>query len=72
MKIYNCLIDNVNKKYLLKAYCNLLQDRYKFVYNISQVDNFYYFSFCIQENEQNYIYLVQYLEVYLDYLNKLN
>lgn len=69
---YNCLVENENKKYILKAYCVLLQDRYKFVFNISQVDNFYYFSFCIQENEQNYIYLVQYLDVYLDYLNKLN
>ena len=40
---YNCLVENENKKYILKAYCVLLQDRYKFVFNISQVDNFYYF-----------------------------
>lgn len=68
---YNCLVENENKKYILKAYCVLLQDRYKFVFNISQVDNFYYFDFLIQGNVENYKNLVLYLDVFIEYLSKL-
>ena len=68
---YNCLVENENKKYILKAYCVLLQDRYKFVFNISQVDKFYYFDFLIQENEEECNKLVLYLDVYIEYLSKL-
>ena len=68
---YNCLVENENKKYILKAYCVLLQDRYKFVFNISQVDKFYYFDFLIQDSVENYKNLVLYLDVYIEYLSKL-
>ena len=68
---YNCLVENENKKYILKAYCVLLQDRYKFVFNISQVDNFYYFDFLIQDSVEDYKSLVLYLDVFIEYLSKL-